>query len=326
MDATLKLTSNTLAYGDVGTTNNPAKRFCDWSIQRQYPVRNPKAEPFTIAPGVSFAVFAGTRDTAIDNTTEFTLSLSTLASDRYRFTHTAGTAPELRTDRALALNGNSVQMTVNQNQTVTAVASAGGLFAAVVAGDTLFIPGSTTGDTASPFDAINEGYWLVLDADGDTTLQLTRPSNQSFQGTTELVAITDNAQIQAYSSDGVQVGDGVAIDGAFPVSVQRTYEVVAVNPEWFEVVTSVPLPIGVSATPDTALKFYSAAKRYIRIEADQECVVRLNGDTGDSNRLSPWVAADPDNTAFMEKVGPCWQAVVVNKSTSLLNILVVSAE
>jgi hypothetical protein len=328
MDATLTLTSNTVAYGDVGSNSNPSRKYVDWSVARSYSVKNPKTETYMLAPGETLTLFSGTRSTGIDNTTEFQLDLSQLASDRYRFTWTGnGTAPGLRTDRGLELDGVSVDMTANANLTMTMAASAG-TFVDVIVGDAILIPDTTTGDGASPFNTLNVGYWVVLAKDiASSTLQLTRPSDQSFSGVTETVSVTDDGQVLGFSAAGVQVGDSVSISAGFVASVLNSYRVVAVTPNYFEVIATQPLPTGIVAVPEIAgIAFYSASKRWFRIEADQECVVRLNGDTGNSNRLSPWVAGDRDNTGHMEKSGPSWQMVVVNLAGSPLNLLFVSTE
>jgi hypothetical protein len=329
MDGTLNLTQNVLAYGDVGKTSNPAKKYVDWSVQRSYTVANPKSDPYTVDPGSALTLFSGTRAVSVDNTTEFTLTLSPLAADRYRFAWTGvGTAPGFHTDRALTPNGHTFTLTANSNLTLTMASSTVGEFAAVQVGDVVYLPGISTGDAATPFSELNTGSWSVLAKDGtSTTLTLARPSQAAFVGASEVVLCNANTRIQAWAVAGVQVGDKVTISAGFPASVQNTYTVVAVTSKAFEVIATQPLPAATTAVPTaTGIVFYTGAKRYVRFEADQECVVRLNGDTGNTNRMSPWEAGDPDQTAFFEKVGPCWSAVVVNLSSSPLNFLFISAE
>lgn len=327
MDNTLKLTSSSLAYADLGATSNPLKRNVDWAIQRSYPVRNAGGTPLTLAPGETVSVFSGARSTSIGSSTSFRLALSPLSPVRYRFTNDAGTLPALRTDRGLLVAGTPITATVNANSTLT-LSAAPGTFTGTVSTDTLFIPGVSTGDSASPFSSINEGYWVVLSvAINGSSVQLSRPSGTSFSGVSELVTPSTDDQVQTYSALGVQVGDKVTITAGFDISVQGTYSVSAVNPKWFEVLAIQPLPTGVSAVPGVSgIQFYTLAKRYLRVEVDQECVLRLNGDTTDLNRLTPWVAGDPENTSFFEKVGPTWSATIVNKSTSSLNVFFISAE
>lgn len=328
MDATLKLVSKVLAYADAPDTGNPQKRFVDWGSQQSYPVKNSKSEPYTVAPGATISVFSGVRSTSVASDTEFTLTASPLSTALYRFTHSAGTAPALRTARAVDLDAIDLTLTANANGTLTLVADDTTPFSDVSAGDTLFIPGTTTGDTASPFDPLNEGYWTVLAVTTSfTTLQLARPTGTPFSAVTEAVTPSATPQVQVFSASGVQVGDKVTVSAGFVSSIQNTYEVVAVNPSWFEVVATQALPVNVAAVPGTVgIVFYTSAKRYIRVVVDQECVVRLNGDSTDLNRVSPWVAGSTETAGATEKSGPTWSASVVNKSTQPLNLLFISCE
>lgn len=326
MKATLSLSSSTLAYGDVGTTSNPTRRFVDWGLSKSHSVENPAGAPFTVEPGETLDLLDTVRSTGVANDTAFTLSLNPLSEITYRFTHSAGTAPAFRTSRALALSGNNVTIAVNANQTVTMTSGLAAGFASVVAGDTIFIPGTSTGDTASPFSSSNEGYWLVLAKTSSTVLQLARPSSQTFIAFGEVVAVTANAQLQAFSSSGVQVGDSVDISLAFPSAVLKKYTVVAVNPSWFEVKSTSALPLGVTAVPTTSgIAFYDGAKRYLKVVYDQECSLNLNGVTA-AVKLSPWLAADDDLVGIYEAVGPVWSLSVTNRSEQPLNLFVITAE
>lgn len=328
MEGTLRLTSNALAYGDQGATSNPARRYFDWSTDRKYAVSNPKNEPYTIDPGATQTLFSGLRSTSIAANTEWTLALSALASDRYRFSNSAGTAPALRTARTLTLAGGAnVQMTLNANATVSMARSAAD-FANVVVGDTIFIPDTTTGDSASPFDDLNVGYWTVLAKNGSgSQVELARPTGTVFTGKTEAVAVASNAQVIAYSAAGVQVGDKVTISAGFSAPVLGTYTLVAVTPSWFEITTSKAFPVAAVAVPGVSgVQFYTGAKRYVRFEGDQEFAVRLNGATDSSQIVAPWAAGDDANTGTYEKCGPAWSVVVVNVSSEPLNLLFSSAE
>lgn len=327
MDGTLKLLNNTLAFADVGADSNPMRRFFDWRANRSYAVKNPTGIPHAVDPGASLNLFSGVRSLSTDGTTALRLDLSPLASTRYRFTWTGGTDPVLRQARALILSGRNVVVVVNSNLSVTFTTQAGD-FGVVQVGDVIFIPDTTTGDAAAPFNPLNTGYWSVLAVDGaGAWVQLARPTGAGFLAYPETVAVTANAQVLAYGAAGVQVGDSVNLSAGFTAPVQGAYQIVAVTSKWFEVVATQPLPSAISATPGAAgFQVYTSAKRYVRFEADQSCCIRLNGDTGNSNQLTPWAPADPDQTASYEKVGPCWSATVVNLSSQSLNILFLSAE
>lgn len=328
MNATLNITNRTLGHSDPNNTtgNDPLKKSVDWGSNIIVSVNNPATVPYTLAPGASVTLFDGSRTIAADGTTQWTLSLSSLASDRYRFTHTSGTAPALRTDRGLTLSAVSVAATVNANQTVTFAAPAAS-FSAVQVGDVLFVPGPETGDASTVFSSLNQGFWTVLAvAANGSSVQVSRGSG-TFTGFTETVTLASNAQLQAFSSSGVQVGDGVFVSAGFSTPVLHGYTVLAVNPKWFEVRATAALPVSAVATPGASgVLFYAAAKRYIELWSDQECVIRVNGDTGDSNKVSPWQAGDILQAGHYIKAGVTWSAVVVNKTTSVMNIQLITAE
>lgn len=322
MSALLNLLSLTLAHGDAKANENPSLRYFHWKRDLMgIPVTNPKTEGLTLDPGQEKLVFSGVRATSLDATTQFTVSLSPLDPSRYRFTFSAGTDPVLRTDRGLALSGVALTLTANANGTLTMAAGAGTPFAAVVAGDTVFVPGVSTGDASIGFNSINEGSWKVLSASG-ASLTLSRPSSE-FGAVSEAVTPSTNG-VLAFSVAGVQAGDKADLSAGF--DFMGTFPVLAVTSKWFEVTSTSPL-VAATGTPGVAgLAFYTSAKRFLRIEADQDCVVRVNGDTSNSNRLSPWHAGETGQVAEFVKVGPTWSLSIVNRSTSPLNLTVISAE
>ena len=324
---TLNLTYNSVCYGDIPLTSNPSQRYFDVSSRRIISVTNPKSDSYTIDPSSTLQLFSGLRSTSLDNTTQFTLTLSPLSNTTYRFTNTSGTSPNLRTNRSINLSTHLTTLTSNANLTLTMAATAGD-FTSVLVGDTLLIPGTSTGDSVSPFSPLNEGYWIVLAKDGtSSTLQLSRLSGQPFVGMSEAVTPSSSGQVLVYSSTGVQLNDKVTISLNFPQSILNAYVITAVTPSWFEVTATQPLPVNIISTPTTAgIAFYTNAKRYIRFEVDQACYVQLNGDTGTSNTISPWAPADKNNTGFMEKSGPCWSASITNTSSCPLHLVLLSVE
>lgn len=329
MIANFRYSSSVLAYLDSNINSNPSKIYTDWSRTTLLSVENPKENQYVVDPGATLSIFSGIRSTSIDGTTEFLLTISPLSSDTYRFTwDTVGTNPAFRVNRNLTCNAHTLTIALNINQTASLTSSNAGDFSAVLVGDTIFIPGVSTGDIASPFNSLNEGYWQVIGKDGPgTVLQMIRPTGTSFSGYGQAVLQTTNVQILAYSSAGVQVGDMVNISAGFSTPVLKTFAVSAVTPAWFEITSTDPLPVVETAVPTAAgMIFYSTSKQFLKVEADQECVLRMNGDTSDFMRLSPWAAGDPDQVSEFVKVGPTWSLTVVNKSTASLNILVLSCE
>lgn len=328
----MNLLSQTVAYGDSAQSNNPALKFVDWTRQLlNVPVKNPKCEAFSVDPLSTLSVFSGVRSTTIDGTAPFTLSLSSVpgSSNLYRMTWGgSGTNPSLRTKRTLVLGSTTVTVTVNGNSTVTFADSVAGKFVNVVVGDVLFVPGTTTGDTAGPFNALNEGEWTVLSKDGaNQILTLARPTGKSFEGYGEVVAVASDPQVIAYTSTGVQVGDKVTISDGFTAPVTSTFEVASVRPSYFEFYATQALPVDVTASPTVAgMIFYTKGKRYMQVDADQECLVLVNGDSGSTQRLSPWAAGDPSQMGSYSKSGPAWSLSVQNLSTNVMSIVVVSIE
>lgn len=325
MGAKLQLQSSQLAFEDNGAGNNTPTSYVNLTRSINEDVANPASNLYTIQPGATLTCFNASVSTSIGSGTEFVLSRTPLGN--YRFTwDSTGTNPAFRTDRGLNLATVSVLCVLNNNQTLTMSANTGS-FAGVVAGDTLFLSGPTTGDAASPFSTFNQGYWQVLGIDGtNTTLQLGRTSG-SFLGKSETVTVTSASQLQAFSASGIQVGYSVRISAGFTNPVLGTYTVTAINPIWFEVTSTLPLPISATAIPGiSGISFYSSAKRWIRVEADQLSSVRINGDTSDFNQITPWTPGDNSLVGAYESTNVIYSLLIVNKSAATLNLTVISVE
>jgi hypothetical protein len=327
--ANLDLYSITLATADAVESNSPNLKFVEWKRTiRAIPVENPKVEGLSVAPGVEATIFDGSRTLTLDGTTAFSIALDPIASDKYRFTATAGTDPGFRTDRGLDLTGVALTLTEQANGSLLVAAGAGTPFAALQVGDEVFVPGMMTGDASSPFNSVNQGRWSALGVGAaGANVTLVRPAGQEFQGLSETVTPVSAGQLLGYSAAGVQPGDTLDVSAGFAVPVQRSFEIVAVTSKWIEVQCSQPLAADSGILPGVAgFKIYADAKRFVQVEADQECALRFNGDTGSSLRLSPWVAGDPEQVAGFVKVGPAWTLKVLNRSTQTLKLTVISAE
>jgi len=218
-----------------------------------------------------------------------------------------------------------VTVVVNTNVTATFSVGTGGAFTGVVAGDIIFIPGLSTGDSAGAFNTLNEGFWVVNGVLSSTSLNLVRPTGVTFSAYGEVV-IPAAGEFLAFSSAGVQVGDSVQITGSFAPATQNTFIISVVTPSWFEVVSAIALSLETGITPDTDMEFYSAAKRWIRIESDQAVVVKLNNDTGTFNQIAPIAAGDSAFVGWFELWGPVFKLVLINKSVLTANISIFSCE
>lgn len=313
---------------DAGSQGS-LRKHVDWRRAMQGIQCNAPQDPvYRIPPGATQTIFNGVRATSLDNTTQLTLSLSPLATNRYRFTHTGGTAPAFRTDRALTPAGHTFTLTLPGNGTMNVSSSTVGEFGAVQVSDVIWIPGVTTGDSAGPFDELNTGYWIVIGKDGTSTqLQLQRPVGTDFEAIAQAVVVTGNSNFQAFSAAGVQVGDKVDIVAGFSTPVLQTYAIDRVTSKWFEVLATGALPTSQVAVPTTSgIQFYTSTKRIVYVEVDQEAIVRFNGDAGNTGRVSPFAAGSPESVGWISRSGPVWQLDIVNRSTQTLNALVISAE
>ncbi len=325
--SSLTIISQVRAYDDVTATSNPTRRLADWSrTLSNLPVDNASTQKLTIGALSTATIVDGTRATSIDGTSAFSLTLNSQISSRYRLTSTGGTVPAFRVARSVPLAGIATSLTLNANLSMTVTAATGTPFSAVAVGDVAFLRGILTGDSATLFSSLNTGYWTVIGA-SSTAITMTRAAGEVFSGLGEIVTPASNADFQIFSTTGIQVGDMVEISAGFAASTLRAYEVAAVTPSWIEVVSTTALALETGIIPGaTGLLFYSAAKRFILLEVDQEVAVRLNGDTGNTNRLQPWLGSNLSLPAQFMKVGPVWKLDIVNRSTVPVTVLFVSAE
>jgi hypothetical protein len=205
-------------------------------------------------------------------------------------------------------------------------------FAGVVAGDTVFIPDTTTGDAASPFGVANTGFWVVLallpnGIGADRKLVCNRPSGYDFVGVTEVVQLTDDAEFQAFSSGPVQIGDFIELISGFSVVSRKAYQVTAVTDSWVEFASGESLPLEADVIPTASgIAVYSDAQSFTYIETDQEAVIRINGMTDDNLKTQPRKAADIKVRGIFELTGVIWKLVIVNRSPSAsMRALVIAA-
>lgn len=318
--------SKALAYSDPQGGNQPLRRFFDWSRPLNITVDRPETLPRDLIAGETWTAFDETRATTVGADTAFSISQNATDPSRYRFTFAGGTNPTLRQDRGLALVGQALTVIVNQDQTVF-FNLGGGTWGTVAVGDTVFVPGVSTGDAAGPLNILNEGWWVVLAVISPTSLQLGRPAGDIFQAVAETQTLAANANVRAWAAAGVQVGDTVSITAGFAATTQKTFAVDRLTSTWFEVVSSSAIPLETNKTPGAAgIVFYVQAKRFLRIETTQEIAVRINGASVDSLRISPVQAGDEAQTGWLDLWGPCWSLVIVNKSSQIASVTCFSAE
>lgn len=321
---------NIVMFDDTVASNNPQLKVVDWTQKfTGVPVQNPMSEHAMLSPSEVRTIFSGTRSLAIDNTTEFALSLSSLDSSVYRLKATNGTPPGFRTNRALALTGETLTVTVLNNAVATFELASMSVptFTGVVVGDTVYVPGLTTGDAASPLGSLNEGYWTVI-AVALRKLSLKRLPGESFTGAAGAFALSSNDQVQAFSSGPVQAGDTIAITAGFSPVTRGSYVITAVTHDMIEFSSTQPLPLEDDILPGSSgISVYSRSKSYVRIEVDQPTAVRFNGDTSDRYVLTPRAPGNPTGIAWLDWWGPVSDLTLVNKNTGeLCHAVVLTAE
>jgi len=322
MTSKLRLVQTILSWDDEGDTNNPMLRHFDWKRDvAGIDAVNPSSHKYTIASGSSLDVFDGTRTISIDGTTDLSVYLVDNEVDVYRFQWDSGTNPVFRTDRAIDLDGETVTVTSNANG--VAVFSTTGTFAGVVAGDTLWIPDNDEISSSSPFHEGNRGFWKVLAA-SVAELTVTREGDYEAAADTD-VAITDPEQVQAFSSAGVQVGDKLVVSAGFVSDTHRTYTVRAVSSKYLEVQSSLPIAEESAISPGAVgFQLYTSAKKYLRVEVDQEASVSIN--SGNEVVISPWEAGDRLKPGWYEQCGNAFSLSVSNRSSQPLNVVVIGVE
>lgn len=321
--STLSAQFKFLAFDDEDQTNSPKLRPIDWNRNtlNGISVDNPGNNKYEIPALASRTIFDGTVALAYDATTEFEVALSSLSPSRYRLTWTAGKDPVFRTARSLSLDGD-ITFTVRANQTVTVTHEDGSVFGDVEVGDSVYVPGVSTGDTAL-FSTLNEGYWVVLAATG-TQLTLVRETGAVFEGYTETVTLDADDQFIAFSSDGVQVDDTIAFISGFSDSLLHNYSIIAVTSTFIEFESSAPLPDQTVTPGAGSLAVYTNAKRFYYLETDQEVDVSINGNVTET--VTPFLAGEPSYPGLKAGTSIVYSMVITNNSTQQANVRIITAE
>ncbi len=325
--STLNINQSVVAYGDSIITNNPRLKNWDWTRnQNGIAVTSPKSEQFVIPARSTISLFSGLRATTIDATSAF--SMSFLVGSTYRIKYTGGTDPTLATDIPFTFTNSIFTVVTGANQTITLTDTVNAAtFSGVTAGVYLYIF-SITDDALAGFNPLNAGLWTVLSKISNASIVLARVPGtafSSFDQTTAALAASHN--MIAYSLTTVQVGDKVRISAGFATASQATYTISNVTSKWVDITSTLPLAAETGILPGaTGMIFYSAAKRYCRIETDQNARVYFNGSTNQTDEINPWVAGDPLNVGWHERIGPAWSLSVFNLSSVPMVCNLFSAE
>lgn len=322
--ATLNFQLNSVAYKDIKPSNNPSIRVFDLAFKLLgVPIDRPRSDDFSIGPGETRVVFNGTRTTAIDGTTAFTITRPDPSLNTYRLTNSAGTAPVFRTNRLPAVDNTSI-FTVSINGPLSTYTNTGGTpidTSNVVVGDILNI------ENGAGFSQTNSGSFVIL-AKTSTSLTI-----QNLNATVETITLSDFTKFLVYSNGGnnnqIQIGDKVIISAGFSPATQGTYDILNVTPSYFDIAAASPngLPLESGIIPGVAgLVFYSSAKTFVLIAAQQKCSVRNNADVSDNVLMEPNEVNNPERPAIYIKQGTTYALSIKNLSLESLNVTVASAE
>jgi hypothetical protein len=192
----------------------------------------------------------------------------------------------------------------------------------VVVGDQLFI------DTGAGFSQSNAGLFTII---AKTANSLTV---QNLNASGQTATILDPTQFLAFSNGGgmsnqVQIGDKVVISAGFSQADWGTYVITNVTPLWFEVSIAAPngIPLETGIMPGAAgLVFYSAAKQFVLIAAQNTCSVQVNGDTSNSIMLQPTEPNNQERPALYLQQGTVYSLSITNLSLETLDVIVATAE
>ena len=330
--ATLSIVNRFLAYEDGVSSNNPQQRPFDWSRQMQsIPVDNAACMPYRVQPLAQLEVFDGTRTLGYNAATQYSLAVLNTTSNRYRLKWTGvGNAPAFKAARTVTFGGGgspaiTVTVACQLNQSVAVTSSAGSIFGACTAGDTVFIPGLSTGDPASVFDTLNEGYWSVLSATA-SLLMLARAPGAVYSARSEVATILADTSFQVFSSAGVQLDDTLSLVSGFSPVLLQNYEIVAVTANALEFLSGTTVPPIASVVPGVgSIVVFSDAKSWMALETDQNISVSLNGGTKAFD-VEPLLAGDPSKVGMFQLTGTVYSLIVTNKSTLPATIKILSAE
>jgi hypothetical protein len=321
----LNIQLNVIAYNDSQPNNNPAIKVFDFLFRNLgILVEKPIAQSIIVPPMATVPVFNGVRTTAIDSTTQFTVTQPNLISpNTYQFTATGGTPPLFRTPRAIGIDNTTVWVSsVNGPiQTLTYSAGTAPSLGSVQVGDILTIL------MGSGFSAPNWGTFTIVSVTSNSI------SYVNLNAIAETVTILDPTLFLVYSNGAagnqIQIGDSVIISGGFSPADFGTYQIIAVTPTWFQINVGSPngIPLESGIMPGTSgLTFYSSAQSFVLVAAQDRCAVQMNGDSSNSVLIEPVEANNPEKPGLLLKQGTVYSLSIQNLSINPLSVIVSSAE
>ena len=315
----MNIINHILCYSDGVVTDSPHQRDFDHRLRLEsISVKNPYGNAKTLAPGESFSLFENVIATALDNTSTVQIAIVSQQDSVYRLSASAGPSG-FRTART-PTGITACNVTVNNNS-VAVFNFTSATLSGVQVGDILQIAGVPTYD-AGPFafNPINSGIWKIIGISG-TKISATRMSGVAFAALPEAVATVNVSDVKIYADDKVRPGMQFQISNTFSQVTQRTFTVLNSTSTSIDFVSTAAIPEENSLTyvPNSVV-FYTGIKRMVYVDADQECAIRFNDATDDSNRITPITPGDFYLRGFMNKLGNTYSCTIINKSVNTCNI------
>lgn len=312
-----------LVYGDGTVTDNPHERAFDHRRRvESIIVKNPDHKTKTLRPGESFQVFENTINVGLSGTSVLDLSLASQEESIYRLALTAGTGA-FKTART---STGFVDCSVTVNNNAMAVFDFGVATTGAQVGDIMRILSQAGYDQGTiKFNPVNGGLWKVIGVQAGK-VSVIRLAGQPFQGLQETVTGV-TGQVEFFADDKVMKGDKIAIDTGFSIASARTYEVLEATPTQIIFISTMSIPEETGITYQTGgIILYTGTKKIVYIEADQEVVVRFNGATDNSNKITPLKAGDRKLPGYLHKVGDTYSCSIVNNTINSVNVLYFTCE
>lgn len=318
-DFILNIINQLLCYSDGTVTDNPHMRAIDHRRRMEsLPVKNPYQNNLVLKPGQSFSVFENSINSGLDITSVLDLTVASSTESVYRLKIASGSG-SFKTARSTS---SLAQCNVTVNNNAMAIFDfAGADISQVQVGDIMRIAGNKTYSTLSnfAFNPLNSGNWIVIGISG-TKISAIRKVTSAFEGITE--SISDcSGDVDFFADDGLSEGNKISISGAFSPASYGVYEIQDVTPTEIFLMASMPIPeeTGINYA-DNAVIFYTGTKKLIYIEVDQECVVKFDGGTENTNKISPVKAGDKLLPGYLHKWGDTYSCIIINKSMTQCNI------
>ena len=298
------------AYKDKVPTNNPSKSHFKWTLDSQSSeINEPESKEVELQAGETLSLFSGISSISDDGTTTYDLALKAGTSNTYKITHNSGTAPLFRTQRASSADATT-EITVTKNGPIIKFEATGGTLLDLITN------GVINGDTVKigpSFNAANQGKYKILSLNA-TSFQV---ENQSGVAEGPIVlGATFAAELDVFSSTGVQVGEKVTLSGGFsPISL-GTYEITDVNPDNIEIYSIKSLPEETNI--NTQIQVRNSSKSFIYIESNKNLSIQINGSS--AGDIEPVTCGSKLKKGVYLKTGNSYSVSITNESQDVASV------